>query len=151
MLARDIMTTQPIAVSIHASVASIMQLMVDRQISAVIVTSPDDVVIGIVSEGDIVHHQGSAHQARLDHWLAQIAEGADLNAEFLRSLQLSEHTAATIMSAPAITLEETATIAEVADVLDKHRIKRVPITKNGKLVGIVSRRDMLRALLSETR
>ncbi|OZI31237.1 CBS domain-containing protein [Bordetella genomosp. 10] len=148
MLARDIMTRQPITVSVHASVASVIRLMVDRQISAVIVTGAGDAVLGIVSEGDIVHRQGSMHQARLDHWLALLAEGEPLNEAFLHSLQLSERSVGTIMSAPVITLDESASLAEIADILDKHRIKRVPITSHGKLVGIVSRRDMLRALIN---
>ena len=53
------------------------------------------------------------------------------------------------MSSPAITVDETADLATIADVLLKRGIKRVPVTRAGRLVGVVSRRDILRALLAQ--
>ena len=89
------------------------------------------------------------HQKKLDHWLAQLAEGEALNLEFLHSLQLGERAAASVMSSPVITVDESAPLARIADLLLKHAIKRVPVTREGRLVGVVSRRDILRALLAQ--
>jgi len=113
------------------------------------VTTQDGSLIGVVSEGDLIRRKDSAHQKRLDHWLDLLAEGEPLNLEFLHSLQLSKTTAATIMTSPVLTLDEKTDLSEIADVLLKHNIKRVPITRDGKLVGIVSRRDILRALIDQ--
>lgn len=94
-----------------------------------------------------LRHKGSVHQQRVNHWLDLLAEGEPLNLEFLHSLQLGRTTAGAVMTSPVLTRDEQTDLAEIADVLLKHSIKRVPITRNGKLVGIVSRRDILRALI----
>lgn len=72
-----------------------------------------------------------------------------MNLEFLHSLQLGERAAASVMSSPVITVDESAPLSRIADLLLKHAIKRVPVTRDGKLVGVVSRRDILRALLAQ--
>jgi len=149
MLARDLMTCDPLCVNPRTSISKIIHIMLDRNISAVMVTTQDGSLIGVVSEGDLIRRKDSAHQKRLDHWLDLLAEGEPLNLEFLHSLQLSKTTAATIMTSPVLTLDEKTDLSEIADVLLKHNIKRVPITRDGKLVGIVSRRDILRALIDQ--
>ncbi|HBL65368.1 MAG TPA: CBS domain-containing protein [Achromobacter sp.] len=149
MLARDLMTPAPFCVTARTPVSQIMHALLDREISAVMVLGDDGALMGIVSEGDLVRRKDSGHQKKLDHWLAALAEGESLNLDFLHSLQLSEQTAANVMSSPAITVRETAGVAEIADVLLSHGIKRVPVTREGKLVGVVSRRDILRALLAQ--
>ena len=85
----------------------------------------------------------------MNHWLSLLAEGEALNLEFLHSLQLGEQTASAVMSSPAITVDESADLSEIADVLLKRGIKRVPVVRQGKLVGVVSRRDILQALLAQ--
>ncbi|MEN4919033.1 CBS domain-containing protein [Achromobacter spanius] len=149
MNARDLMTAAPYCVSARTPVSQIMHAMLNQNISAVMVAGDDGALIGVVSEGDLVRRQDSAHQKKMDHWLSLLAEGEALNLEFLHSLQLGEQTAAAVMSSPAITVDESADLAEIADVLLKRSIKRVPVTRQGKLVGVVSRRDILRALLAQ--
>jgi CBS domain-containing protein len=123
--------------------------MLDRSISAVMVLGDDGKLIGLVSEGDLVRRLDSSHQKKIDHWLALLAEGEALNLEFLHSLQLGEQTAASVMSSPVITVDETADLAQIADLLLKRGIKRVAVTRDARLVGVVSRRDILRALLAQ--
>ncbi|CAB3825790.1 MAG: CBS domain-containing protein [Achromobacter sp.] len=149
MRASELMTPNPYCVNARTPVSHIMRAMVEREISAVMVLGDDGTLIGLVSEGDLVRRQDSAHQKKLDHWLALLAEGEALNLEFLHSLQLSERSAASVMSSPVITVEESAPLSRIADLLLKHAIKRVPVTREGKLVGVVSRRDILRALLAQ--
>jgi signal-transduction protein with cAMP-binding, CBS, and nucleotidyltransferase domain len=126
-----------------------MRTMLDRNISAVMVLGDDGKLIGLVSEGDLVRRLDSSHQKKIDPWLALLAEGEALNLEFLHSLQLGEQTAASVMSSPVITVDETADLAQIADLLLKRGIKRVAVTRDARLVGVVSRRDILRALLAQ--
>ena len=149
MNARDLMTPAPYCVSARTPISQIMHAMLDRNISAVMVAGDDGALIGVVSEGDLVRRQDSAHQKKMDHWLSLLAEGEALNLEFLHSLQLGEQTASAVMSSPPITVDESAELATIADVLLKRGIKRVPVISKGKLVGVVSRRDILRALLAQ--
>ncbi|RBL81720.1 CBS domain-containing protein [Streptomyces cavourensis] len=149
MLARDLMTPHPYCVNARTPVSRIMHAMLDHGISAVMVTDDDGALVGLVSEGDLVRRQDSAHQKKLDHWLALLAEGEALNLEFLHSLQLGERTAASVMSSPVIAVDELAPLSDIADLLIKHGIKRVPVVRKGKLLGVVSRRDILRALLAQ--
>jgi len=149
MLARDLMSQDPFCVSASTPVSTIIHAMLDKNISAVMVTGDRGELIGLVSEGDLVRRQDSVHQQKKDHWLSLLAQGEALNLEFLHSLQLGERTAAAVMSRPVMTLDDTAHLSEIVDVMLKHGIKRVPITRDGKLVGVVSRRDILRALLAQ--
>ncbi len=123
--------------------------MLDGNISAVMVTAQDGSLVGVVSEGDLIRRKAGAYKKRLDRRRDPLAEGEPLNLEFLHGLQIGKATAATIMTSPVLTLDEQADLAEIAEVLLKHSIKRVPITRDGKLVGIISRRDILRALADQ--
>ncbi|WP_251862993.1 CBS domain-containing protein [Achromobacter sp. Marseille-Q4962] len=149
MRARDLMTPDPLSVTPDTPVSAIIRTMLDRNISAVMVTESDGRLIGLVSEGDLVHRQDSVHQRKQEHWLAQLAEGHPLNPEFLRSLHLAERTARDVMSSPPVAVDESTGLARIADILVCRSIKRVPVTRDGKLVGVVSRRDILRALLAQ--
>ncbi|ASC66705.1 CBS domain-containing protein [Achromobacter denitrificans] len=149
MRARELMTPSPYCVNARTPVSQIMRILLDENISAVMVLGDDGKLIGLVSEGDLVRRLDSSHQKKIDHWLALLAEGEALNLEFLHSLQLGEQTAASVMSSPVITVDDTADLSAIAELLLKRGIKRVPVTRDGKLVGVVSRRDILRALLAQ--
>ena len=81
-----------------------------------------------------------------DWWLELLAEGETLNAEFLASLRAPKRTAREIMSTPVVTVSEETEVGEIARLLAAHRIKRVPVVRDGRIIGIVSRADLLRAL-----
>jgi len=149
MLARAVMTASPLSVGTGTPISEIIHIMLCRDISAVIVTANDGSLAGVVSEGDLIRRKGSGYQQKLNHWFDLLAEGGPMNLEFLHSLQLGEMTAASIMTSPVITRDEQTSLAEIADVMLKYCIKRVPITRAGKIVGIISRRDILRTLLEQ--
>jgi CBS domain-containing protein len=75
-----------------------------------------------------------------------LAEGEAVNPEFLASLRLNYPTARDVMSAPVISVGEETSLQEIARLLTTHRIKRVPVVRDGRIVGIVSRADLVRAL-----
>jgi CBS domain-containing protein len=149
MLAHAVMTASPLSVGIGTTVSEIIHIMLRRNISAVMVTANDGSLAGVVSEGDLIRRKGGGHQQRLNHWLDRLAEGGPMNLEFLHSLQLGEMTAASVMTSPVITRDERTSLAEIAEVMLKYGIKRVPITREGKIVGLVGRRDILRTLVEQ--
>ena len=79
--------------------------------------------------------------------MTTLAEGDAVNPEFLASLRLDYPTARDVMSAPVIAVGEETSLAEIARLLTTHRIKRVPVVRDDRVVGIVSRADLVRALV----
>ncbi len=150
MQAREIMTREVVSVSPDTPTAQIARLLLDHQISALPVVDGSGMVIGMVSEGDLIGRSDAERQARRDWWLTLIAEGEALNPDFLASLRHPELAARAVMSAPVIRVTETTDVIEVARLLTSYRIKRVPVVRNGKIVGIVSRADLLRAVTAES-
>lgn len=149
MKAADIMTGDVAAVGPEARIGEIAALLVAHRISAVPVIDAERRVLGIVSEGDLVARDERARQERRDWWLTLLAEGSELNPDFLASLSRPEARARAVMSAPVVTVEEDTDIREIARLLTEYRIKRVPVVREGRLVGIVSRADLLRAMAGE--
>jgi len=149
MQAREIMTRDVVAVSPDTPTTKIAQLLLEHKISALPVVDGSGMVIGMVSEGDLIGRSDAERQARHDWWLSLIAEGETLNPDFLASLRHPEFAARNVMSAPVIRVTETTDTAEIARLLATYRIKRVPVVRDGQMVGIVSRADLLRALTTQ--
>jgi CBS domain-containing protein len=148
MIARDVMTRDVVSVTSDTTVRKIASLLVKNRISAVPVVDRSGVPIGIVSEGDLIRPGRAAREAWRRSWLEILAEGQPLAPELLAWLHSQNHSAGTVMSAPVITVGEETSLAEIARLLTTHRIKRVPVMRDGRIVGIVSRADLVRALLA---
>jgi CBS domain-containing protein len=148
MQARDLMTKDVVAVSPGAPARKIAKVLLDHRISAVPVVDEGGAVLGMVSEGDLLGHRKDqdARDRKRSWWLALLTEGEPLNPEFIAELRSNELTARELMRSPAITVNESACDTEVASILDKWGIKRVPVTRDGRIVGIVSRADLVRGL-----
>jgi CBS domain-containing protein len=146
MDAFDVMTTSVIKVSPDASMQSIAELLLKHGISAVPVLDEGGELVGMVSEGDLLRFSEEDRENRRDWWLALLAEGETLNPDFLESLSERKRTAREIMSAPVVTVTEHTDVSEIGKLLATHQIKRVPVLRDGHLVGIVSRADLVRAL-----
>ena len=149
MLARDIMTSAVVSVAPDTPARRIAQLLVDKGISAVPVVDAAGAPIGMVSEGDLIGRDEADRESRRDWWLTLLAEGEVVNADFLASLQAPERRARDVMAGPLVTVAEDTEASEIARLLTAHRIKRVPVVRDGRIVGIVSRADLLRALAAE--
>ena len=89
---------------------------------------------------------GARNATRRAWWLDMLAEGEDLAPAFLDYIRLDKRTASDLMTRDVVTATEDMPIAEIADLLAQHRIKRVPILRNDRIVGIVSRADIVRTL-----
>ncbi len=146
VLAEEIMTSPAISVSPQTNVAQIASLLASKHFSAVPVCNPDRTLVGIVSESDILKPFRESFRAKQDWWLGVIAEGEELPQDFLNYIRRDTRTAANIMVRQVITAEETATLPELAELMIKHAINRLPILRDGKLIGIVSRSDLVAAI-----
>lgn len=144
IMTRDVATVRP-----DDPVAKIARLLTERGISAVPVCDADGAVLGMISEGDLMRPFGKEHAWRRDWWLNLLSEGHDLAPEFLDYIRVDQRHARDLMAAPAITAPDSMALPELADLLAQHHIKRVPILHDGKLVGIVSRADIIRALAKD--
>jgi CBS domain-containing protein len=144
MLARDVMTTTVATVSPDTPVPEIATLLLDRHISAAPVVDADNHILGIVSEGDLIHRAESDTERRRSWWLALLRTGAEDRArEYVRA---HGRRAADVMTRDVVTVGEDTPLGELAELLERRRIKRVPVVRDGRLVGIVSRADLLRGL-----
>ena len=146
MKARDVMNSAVVAVRPDMPIDDIAKTLCEHRISAVPVIDEAGSPLGMVSEGDLIGRDEADREARLDWWLTLLAEGEALNPEFLASVRSYKRRARDIMTAPVITVGEDTEIDEVARLLTAHRIKRVPVLRDGRVVGIVSRADLVRAL-----
>jgi CBS domain-containing protein len=149
MKARDVMTDAVVSVRRDTPASQVARLLLDKGISAVPVIDSDGSPIGMVSEGDLIGRDEAARESRRDWWLELLAEGETLSAEFLANLRSPERIAGDVMSAPVVTVGEDTDVGEIARLLTAHRIKRVPVVRDDRVIGIVSRADLLRALAAE--
>ncbi|HSP95737.1 MAG TPA: CBS domain-containing protein [Candidatus Dormibacteraeota bacterium] len=146
MKARDVMTTDVASVAPDSTIHEVAMLLLDRGISAVPVVDALGAPIGMVSEGDLIDRHSSEREARRDWWLAMLAEGTALSPRFLDFIKTTARPVRQVMTAPVVTVSEDTPVAEIGQLLETHRIKRVPVLRGGRVVGIVSRADVLRAL-----
>ena len=145
MRAMDVMTKEVLTVSANTTVQAVAALLSERGISGVPVVDAANRVVGIVSEGDLLHRAeiGTERRGkrRSSWWLASLA--SDLAPDYVKSHGRS---VADVMTRKVISVSETTELADVAMLLETNGIKRVPVIANGVLVGIVSRANLVRAL-----
>lgn len=142
----QIMTRNVVSVKPDDETPAIAAVLAKHGISAVPVVDDDGKLLGIVSEGDLMRPFSSKTMAQRAWWLELLAEGERLAPEFLDYISVDHRTASELMTKNVITAEETTPIPKIADLLLLHNIKRVPILKKGRLVGIVSRADIVRTI-----
>ena len=151
-IAAEIMTKAPlIVVHPHDRIPAIASKLHDAHVSAAPVVDAAGNLLGLVSERDIIRHFGHQETERRTHWLELLAEGEDLATEFLEYLKEENRTAADVMIHDVVTVQEDTPVADIVDLFAEHGIKRVPVLREGKLVGIVSRSDIIRALADGAR
>ena len=146
MHAHELMTTKVVAVGPDEPTRRIAQLLLDNGISAVPVVDSDGTPIGMVSEGDLIGRGERERVARRDWWLTLLSGRQTPDTDFQARLTAPDRTARDVMAAPLVTVTEDTDAGEVARLLASYHIKRVPVVREGRLVGIVSRADLLRAV-----
>ena len=146
MRARDIMVTNVITVGPEASVRDAAKILLANRISALPVVDKDGLLVGIISEGDLVRRAelGTNHHRS---WWLELFSGMNKEALATRFLKSRGRKVKDVMTTKdLITAKPTTPLREIAVSLEKNRIKRVPIVAKGQVVGIVSRANIIQAL-----
>ncbi len=147
--ARDLMSTEVISVGPDTPARDIARILAESRISGVPVVDNTGAPLGMVSEGDLVARHEADRVMRRDWWLTLLAEGDAMVNELMELLAPARRTARDLMSTPIITIGEATDLPDIARLLATYRIKRVPVVEDGRIVGIVSRADLVRALAAE--
>lgn len=144
MQARDIMTKPVVTIATSASVAEAADLMLTRNIRCLPVVGDDGSLAGIISEGDFLRRGELGTRRARPRWLEFLVGPGKLADEYVRS---SGRRVAEVMTAGVVSAAPGASLADVVELMATHDIKNVPIVDADKIVGIVSRSDLMRILL----
>jgi len=135
MRAKDVMSNGTTSLGDDATVQEAIELLVNTGVSAMPVLDKDAIMIGIVSEADLIR------RASPEAWQRELADDSAVDKGHSRPVT-------EVMTKIVITVDENLPLAEVAKLMSVQRVKRVPVTRGKSVVGVVSRVDLLKALLS---
>jgi CBS domain-containing protein len=149
MKVRTIMTRNVVSAAPDTSVLEVASLLVHHRISAVPVADGAS-VIGMVSEADLLHRHELGTQRNPDTlpWWRRILSGEDAVESYVQAHATKVRD---VMSMPVITVAESMTVGDLAVLLESNAIRRAPVLRDGRMVGIVSRADFVRALVAQAR
>jgi len=139
MRASDLMSSPAIVASTEEPVSSVARRMLETGVNGMPVVDAAGVPVGMVCDGDLIGRRGDQ---RDDWWLEVLAKRTRLGAG--APLPDLDRAVREVMTSPLITIAHSASIKDVAEALHTHRIKRLPVLEQGRLVGIVSRTDLIR-------
>ena len=140
MNVKDVMTTEVLTVRPEAPLKAVAQLLVEHRISGLPVVNERSEVVGVISEADLLVKEGGLTPRR-PGLLAWLLDSSDPKEQ----LKLEARVAGDAMTAPAITIAPYRSIAAAAQEMLEHGINRLPVVRDGRLVGVVSRADLVRA------
>jgi CBS domain-containing protein len=144
MTIRDVMTTSVLTVRPDTPLKDVARLLIDSDVSGVPVIDDQGAVLGVVSEGDfLVKEQGP--QALRHRRLARLLGESEATRRQIG--KVAARTAGEAMTTPAVTMEPSRSIQDAAAVMTERRVNRLPVVESGRLIGIVTRADLVRAYL----
>jgi CBS-domain-containing membrane protein len=144
MYAADIMTRPVISVAPETKIAEAARLMLQHRISGLPVVDASGAIVGIVTEGDLVRRSEIGTERHRARWVELLIGPGRLARDYVDA---HARTVGDVMTADVVAVSPGATLPEVVRLMEKHHVKRVPVVENGGLVGIVSRANLLRALV----
>src|SRR5262245_40493024 len=139
------MSSHVITVGPELDVKAVANTLVANGISAVPVVAIDGSIVGIISEGDLMRRAVSSAGRKRSWWLENFSSAEQLMAEFVKA---HGRKAKDVMTRQVISVDPDTSLQEIANLLEKHGIKRVPVLEGGRLAGIVSRANLVQALAS---
>jgi len=138
VMVRDVVTVRP-----DTDVADAVKLLAEHDVSALPVVDGEGNLLGILSEADLIHRAAIGTEKHRPWWLEAVTGASTLAEEFAKShgKKVGE-----IMTSGAISVSEDTPLSEIATLFERKRIKRAPVVRDGKLIGIVSRSNLIQAL-----
>ena len=145
MNASDVMTRNVVTVSPDTTVPELVQVLLSRNISGAPVVDSAGALVGIVTEGDLVRRAELGTEKKRGGWRAFFTGTATMAEEYIRShaTKVSD-----IMSPGVVGVGLDTPLSDIADLMEERHVRRVPVVDGGKVVGIVSRANLLRAWAS---
>jgi CBS domain-containing protein len=145
MQAQDIMTKPVISIGPDDTVARAIRVMLQNHISGLPVVDSAGQLVGVVTEGDFLRRVETGTQRKRPRWLEFLTGSGQLASEYVRT---HARRVSDVMTPDPVAAAEDTPLEDVVWLMEKRRIKRVPIVNDGKVVGIVSRANLLHALAS---
>jgi CBS domain-containing protein len=142
MHAADVMTPDVICATPETPLPELVRLMLDHHIGALPIVD-DGAVVGIVTEGDLLRRAEIGTERRPSRWLEFFTSIDALAADYTRA---HAHKASEVMTHEVVTVPDAMPLAELAHLMESRKFKRLPVIRDGRLVGIVGRRNLLQAL-----
>jgi CBS domain-containing protein len=139
------MTRKVLSIEPSASVLQAVHWMLQNKISGLPVVNADGDLVGVVTEGDFLRRSETATERKRPRWLAFLVGPGKLADEYVHT---HARKITDVMTPEPYTVTEDTTLEDVVHLMEKHRIKRLPVVRGKKLVGIVSRANLLHALAS---
>jgi len=145
MLASDVMVRNVVTVHPDTDVADAIKLLAEHDVSALPVLDDAGNLVGMLSEADLIHRVEIGSERHRPWWVEAVTGASTLATEFAKShgKKVGE-----VMATGVISVSEDTPLSEIAALFERKRIKRVPVVKDGKLVGMVSRSNLIQALAS---
>ena len=140
----DVMTRRVITVKPETTIADAARRMLRHRIGGLPVVDEGRRVVGVVTEGDILRRAETGTERRHPRWLEILITPGRLAEEYA---QANARNVGVVMSADVVAVTPQDSLAEVVGLMERHHVKRLPVIAEGRLVGIVSRADLLQALL----
>jgi CBS domain-containing protein len=140
----DVMTRRVISVSPDATVEEAAKLMLDHRISGLVVVDEKGELAGVVTEADLLRRDELGTERHRPWWLRMLISPGRQAADFTRT---HGRRVRDVMTSDVITVGAEATLEQVVETMERHRIKRLPVTEEARVIGVVSRADLLRALV----
>lgn len=148
MKAQDVMSREVVTVTPDDTVVQAARLMLQRKFSGLPVVDADGSLVGMVTEGDLLRRTETGTVRQRPRWLELIAGPGRLAAEYTRS---AGKFVKEVMTHEVVAVNEQTELADIVDLMERSHIKRVPVTKGDRLVGIITRQNLVRALVRTNR
>ena len=148
MQVRDVMTRNVISIAAHESVLNAVRTMLQNRISGLPVVDAEGTLVGIVTEGDFLRRNEIGTERRRPKWLEFLIGPGRLAQEYVHT---TGRRVEEVMTCDPMTVTEDDSLETVVELMERRRIKRLPVVRGGKMVGIVSRANLMHALVSLAR
>jgi CBS domain-containing protein len=148
MIASDIMTSPVKTIGPDATIGEAIALLLEAHISGLPVANADGKLVGLVSEGDFLHRAELGTAKRKPRWIEFLLGPGEIAESYVMSHGCKVHD---VMTRDVATVGESASINEVVEVMERRRVKRLPVVTGDRIVGIITRNDLLRALSKAVR